>query len=377
MNEIQEFLQHAVDSEEVPGAVALVGRTGSAEAGVVGVQDLESGSPMTRQSLFHWDSLSKPLTAALALTLVADGRLELTAPITRWLPELSAPRVLRSAHADLNDSAPADRPVTVEDLLTSRGGLGFTSDFASPLVDALVDQLHEGSSPRTLDREAFLSVAGALPLAHQPGRGWTYNLGSTILGLLLERVADAPLEEVMRDRIFDPLQMHDARWWVPEADRPRFTSRYRQTGNPEHPFELRDPPWGHYSQPPSFPDGASGIIGTADDWLNFGTMLAADGTFKNREVLPAPLVRAMMTDHLTPDQRRMGRPFLSDGEGWGYGGSVRHDGTFGWSGGVGTSARVDPTRGLVAVLLTQVALEGPEGSRTLSAFEALTSPSSA
>lgn len=375
MNDIRTMLQQAVDAGELPGAVAVVGHAGSAEATVVGIQSLESGSPMTRRSLFHWDSLSKPLTAALALTFVAQGRLELTSPISRWLPELSSPRVLRTPSAQLDDSVPADRPVTVEDLLTSRGGLGFTSNFESPLVGALVEQLQEGFSPRTIDRETFLSSAGRLPLAHQPGRGWTYNLGSTVLGLLLERVADAPLDDLMQKRVFDPLEMHDARWWVPEADWPRFTSRYDLTGTPPHPVELRDPPSGAHSRPPSFPDGASGIIGTADDWLNFGTMLATHGAFRDRVVLPAPLVRAMMTDQLTPDQRRMGRPFLPDGEGWGYGGSVRRDGTFGWSGGAGTSARVDAARGRVAILLTQVALEGPEGSRTLSAFEALTSPS--
>ncbi|WZH37343.1 MAG: serine hydrolase [Microbacterium enclense] len=220
------------------------------------------------------------------MTFVAEGRVELHSPIRRWLPEVAASRVLRHPGAHLDDSVPADRPVTIEDLLTLRGGLGFTSDFGSPLVDALVETMQEGPSPRTLDRETFLSAAGAVPLAHQPGRGWTYNTGSTILGLLLERVAEKPLDHLMSDRIFGPLHMHDAQWWVPEGLQPRFTSRYRTTGNLEQPLELIDPPSGAHAHPPSFPDGASGLIGTADDWLKFGTMLIGHGTFEGRELLP-------------------------------------------------------------------------------------------
>lgn len=374
MDDVAAMLQEKVDAGTLPGAVALVGRLGSVEAAVVGVQDLDSGVPMSRRSLFHWDSLGKPLTAALALTFVADGSIELGSPVERWLPELVDPQVLRDPSgtaAQLTDTVPADRPVTVEDLLTLRGGLGFTTDFDSALVTALIDRLQEGPTPRTMDRASFLAAAGTLPLAHQPGQGWTYNLGSTLLGLLLERLADAGLEDLMEQRIFEPLEMHDARWWVPEADRPRFTSRYGSTDDPARPLQLVDPPSGHYAAPPSFPDGAGGVIGTADDWMAFGTMLLDRGSYRGRQVLPAELVAAMMTDQLTAAQRASAGFFLADGEGWGYGGSVRSDGSYGWSGGAGTTARVDPQRDRVAILLTQVALDGPQGAPALDAFEEL------
>ena len=365
------MLQEQVDAGVLPGAIALRFRRGHTDTVAVGVQDLESGTPMSAQTLFHWDSLGKPLTAALALTFVADGSLDLATPIDRWLPELSGQRVLADPGGSLSDTVPADRPVTVEDLLTLRGGLGFTTDFESPFTEALVTELQEVPSPRSLDRQSFLSAAGRLPLAHQPGEGWTYNTGSTVLGLLLERVGDQPLDVLMAERLLDPLGMRDMCWWVPPSDLPRFASRYGRTDDPHAPLELIDPPEGQYSRPPSFPDGAGGLIGTADDWLAFGKMLLDGGLCRGRRVLPAPLVASLMTDQLTASQRRRAGFFLADDEGWGYGGSVRLTGSYGWAGGAGTTARVHPHRGLVTILMTQVALDGPHGSPVLETFEHL------
>lgn len=369
MDDVAQMLQTHVDAGALPGAVALCLREGRTEAVVLGVQDLETGTAMSRRTLFHWDSLGKSLTAALALTFVADGTLDLDAPIDRWLGELSAPRVLTDPHGPLTDTVPAHRPVTARDLLTLRCGLGFTSDFTSPFTSALVSALQEGPAPRTLSREEFLHSAAELPLAHQPGEGWTYNTGSTLLGLLLERVAERPLDELMAHRILEPMGMSETMWSVPAAEQPRFASRYTTSGDPQQPLTLIDPADGQFAQPPSFPDGAGGLIGTADDWMAFAAMLLNSGVARGREVLPARLVTELMTDHLTASQRRQAEVFLDAGEGWGYGASVREDGTYGWNGGAGTTARVDPRHSSANLLFTQVALHGPEGSPVLREFE--------
>lgn len=371
MDAMAGMLQQKVDDGSIPGAVAVRRRHGRTETMVVGVQDLESGTPMSAETLFFWDSLVKPLTAALALSLVADGAIDLDTPIDRWLPELSRARVLVDPNGDLAETVPAVRPVTVEDLLTLRGGLGFTADLESPFARALITALQEGPGVRALDRQAYLSAAGQLPLAHQPGEGWTYNTGSTVLGLLLERVAGQPLDVLMAQRLVEPLGMTSARWWVPPSELARFASRYRSAEDPGSPLQLVDPPEGRHSRPPSFPDGAGGMVGTAEDWLVFGRMLLNGGEHHGRRILPAGLVESMMTDQLTAEQRRQAGIFLADGEGWGYGGSVRPDGSYGWAGAAGTAARVDPRHDQVAVLLTQVALDGPGGSGVLDAFEDL------
>lgn len=350
MEDVVRMLQGQVDTGALPGAVAVRCRNGHAESVAVGVQDLESKIPMSSETLFFWDSLSKPLTAALALSFVADGAIDLDSPIERWLPEVSQARVLRDPSGPLSESVPAARPVTVEDLLTLRGGLGFTTDFEAPYTEALVTALQEGPTPRTMDRESFVTAAGAMPLAHQPGEGWTYNTGSTLLGLLLERVGDQSLDELMAERIVNPLGMDDARWWVQQTDIPRFAARYGTTDDPQTPVQLVDPPEGHHAQPPSFPDGAGGMIGTANDWLAFGRMLLDGGQSQGRQILPKPLVESMTIDQLTSQQRRHAGFFLDDGEGWGYGGSVRADGTYGWAGGAGTTARVDSHHDQVNIL---------------------------
>lgn len=371
MDAVRTLLHDQVEAGHLPGAVALRWRGGRTDLVAVGVQDLESGAPMSADTLFHWDSLGKPLTAALALTFVADGSISLDAPIDRWLPELSGQRVLRDPSGPLTETEPARRPVTLHDLLTLRGGLGFTTDFDSPFTEALVTELQEGPAPRTLDRDAFLTAAGRLPLAHQPGEGWTYNTGSTLLGLLLERVGDDTLDALMAERLLAPLDMHRTCWWVPAAHLPHFAGRYGRTGDAEAPLELIDPPSGQFARPPSFPDGAGGLIGTAGDWLHFGEMMLEGGTSNGRQVLPGRLVTLLLTDHLSEAQRRAAGLFLADGEGWGFGGSVRADGSYGWTGGAGTTARVHPGRGAVNILMTQVALDGPEGAPVLDAFEEL------
>lgn len=369
MEQVRRMLQEQVDAGILPGAVALRCRRGRSETAAVGVQDVESRIPMSSRTLFHWDSLGKPLTATLALSFVADRSLELDSPIERWLPELSGQRVLIDPSGPLAETVPAKRPVTVRDLLTLRGGLGFTTDFECPFTEALVTELQEGPTPRSLDRESFLTSAARLPLAHQPGDGWTYNTGSTLLGLLLERVGGRTLDVLMAERLLEPLEMQDARWWVPSSELPRFASRYRRTGDAHTPLQLIDPPDGQYARPPSFPDGAGGLIGTADDWLAFGQMLLDGGRSRSHRVIPEHLVTLLLTDHLTALQRRQAGFFLADGEGWGYGGSVRPDGSYGWTGGAGTSARAHPDRGEVSILLTQVALDGPHGSPAIAEFE--------
>lgn len=144
MDAVAEMLRTHVDSGALPGAVAARLHHGRVESVAVGVQDLDSRRPMSEDTLFNWDSLGKPLTAALALTFVADRTLDLDSPVERWLPELSAPRVLADPSGPLSESVPVARPVTVEDLLTLRGGVGFTTDFESPFAHELMATLQEG-----------------------------------------------------------------------------------------------------------------------------------------------------------------------------------------------------------------------------------------
>ncbi|WP_145941213.1 serine hydrolase domain-containing protein [Corynebacterium glyciniphilum] len=375
INALAALLRERVTAGCLPGAVvAHLRADGDTDTVAVGVQDLESGTPMSEESLFFWDSLGKPVVAALGLTFIAEGTVDLDSPVARWLPELADPRVLRDPTGPVEDTVPADRPVTVEDLLTLRGGLGFIPDFEAPYSVRLVDDLQEGRH-RALTRQEYLTAAAGLPLAHHPGDGWTYNTGSTLLGLLLERVADRPLEELMQERLLGPLGMVDMTWWVDTADtdrRARFTARYAEQDGQDTPV-LVDGVDGIHAEPPSFPDGAGALIGPVGDWVTFARMLLGGGASDGVRVLPEPLVAAMMTDQLSPAQREMSGFFLTDGEGWGYGGSVRPDGTYGWAGAAGTWARVNPRTDEAVVVFTQLALHGPDGGGLFDEIEQIVS----
>ena len=354
------------------GAVALIGRGPKAELVGVGTMAHEGADPMRRDSIFRISSMTKPVTAAAAMMLVDDGELHLDEPIERWLPELANRRVLRQFGAPLNDTVPAKRPITVQDLLTFRCGLGIllapTDTYPIQREIAALKLVGFGApdpaSP--IDPREWLRRLATLPLMAQPGERWLYNTGSYILGVLLARVSGRSLPEFLYRRVFEPLQMVDTGFFVPEAKRARFTSAYRlEAGRPE----LYDAPihsaWG---AAPAFPDAGAGLVSTADDYFVFVNLLLAKGRVAGRRLLSESSIAAMTTDHLTASQRLEGAPVLGEGRGWGLGLSVIHEttgsglpaGAYGWNGGLGSTWVTDPASGLTAILLTQTLFSSPD-----------------
>ncbi|GAA5000269.1 serine hydrolase domain-containing protein [Streptomyces siamensis] len=364
MSGLHDLLKAYVDDGTVPGAVGLVARGGRVEVRAVGSVDVEGSAPMARDSIFRIASITKPITAAAVLTLVDDGVIAPDDPVDTWLPELAKPAVVRTPSSPLDDVVPAVRPITVADLLSSRPGWGFPSDFTLPQVQALFGVQADGFGPQTYPApDAWLERLARVPLLHQPGEAWLYNTSSDLQGVLVSRAAGRPLPEFLAERVFEPLGMTDTAFEVPAAKRDRFTSSYRPA---EGGLELVDTPDGQWSGGAPFPSGAGGLVSTADDWLAFARMLLDGGTAGGRRVLSADSVRRMTTDHLTPAQREDGALFL-EGQGWGYGGQVdiapldpwNVPGRYGWVGGTGTTAHLVPSTGTVTVLLTQVAMENP------------------
>lgn len=350
----------------VPGAVAAVWRCGEEE--VVAVGDARP------DSLFRVTSMTKPVMAAAALSLVADGTLALDAPIDRWLPELADRRVLVRPSGPLDETVPSPRPITVEDVLTFRLGLGMPP---APL-DAYPVQRAEAAlgtralgppMPATeLDLDTWLARLGILPLLAPPGERWLYSAGSHVLGALLARATGRPLAEVVRERVLDPVGMVDTGFVVGSDDLHRLGPQLDAEG------AVVDPADGQWARPRSLDDAAAGLVSTASDYLRFGRMLLGRGTIDGVRVLPEAQVDAMLTDHLTPAQATDGA-WLLDGRGWGYGLAVRAPGArppgtpggAGWDGGFGTTWAVDPERDLVGVCLT-ARLDGPELSPVHRAF---------
>jgi CubicO group peptidase (beta-lactamase class C family) len=374
MSDLHEILEGYVRDGSVPGAVGLVATGDEIELTVVGSKDID-GAPMARDSIFRLASITKPITAAAVMMLVEDGRIALDDPMGQWLPEVAKPTVVRTPASPVEDVVPAARPITVFDLLTSRAGYGFPSDFTLPAVQRLFPVQQDGREPQRFPPpDEWMAELSHVPMLYQPGEAWLYDTCSVLQGVLITRAGGQSLPAFLDERVFQPLGMVDTGFSVPADKLDRLTSYYRI--GPVGGLELADGPDGQWSTPPPFPLGSGGLVGTVDDWLAFARMLLAGGTsVDGRRLLSADSVQLMINNHTTRAQRMIGELFL-EGQGWGFGGSVdiatispwNVPGRYGWVGGTGTSAHITPSTGTVAILLTQVAADSPTAPEWMRAF---------
>jgi CubicO group peptidase (beta-lactamase class C family) len=349
-----------VERGEIPGAVTVLARAGDAHVDALGAAALDARRPMRRDTIFRISSMTKPIAAAASLSLVEEGRLELDEPVDRLLPELAGRRVLKRLDGRLEETVPARRPITVRDLLTSRMGFGLVmAPGRHPVVDA-AHRLGLGMGPPKPQPphapDEWLRRFATLPLMHQPGEGWMYQTSFCVLGVLLARAARRPLETVLRERILDPLGMSDTGFSVPAEKLDRLAPCYVAGPDGLEPFDgVEDSQW---SRPPALPNADGGLVSTVDDYLAFARMLLGHGSHRGASVLSPRSVEAMTTDQLRPEQRAMGRDFLGDDRGWGFGLATvaPRDGAparYGWDGGLGTSWSSSPGDGTIAILMTQ------------------------
>jgi CubicO group peptidase (beta-lactamase class C family) len=346
-------LDTMVASGWAPGIVAGVRHGGETEFYATGVRTFEAPDAMQTSTPFRLASLSKFVGGALAAALIADGLIGLDDPVERWLPELADPRVLASPDAPLDRTVPADRPITVRHLLTLTHGLGFA--FAESPVQAAIQGWGTGPFPPQMSADEFMARIGSLPLAYQPGTRWTYHTGSDILAVLLARAAGSPLRDVLKERITDPLGMHSTGF---SANHSTLPTAYRPTPDGLVVFDEYD---GAFSHPPQFESLGGGLVSTVTDYLAFLSALADD------KLLPGELRAQLTADQLTAEQRAGTTGMMDPTVSWGWQVSVETavskpwsaPGRYGWTGGAGTSAYVDPSRDLIGVVLTQRFMSGP------------------
>ena len=304
-------------------------------------------------------SNTKPMTAAVVLSLIDEGVLHLHDRVDALLPELADRRVLRRPDGPLHDTVPAERSITVRDLLTFTWGFGrqgamFMTPERWPIVIATDERdLATFGPPQpatTLDPDKWMARLSELPLLAQPGERWLYQSGSHVLGVLAARATGAPYDEVMRERLLAPLGMNDTGFHT--TDTARLATAYV---NCDGVLAVTDAPDGQWSHPPVFPDGGAGLLSTVDDLVAFGRMLLRNG----HPVLRPATVTEMARDQLTATQRSLVWPGFSflDDRGWGYGLSITDDGRYGWDGGLGTTWSNLPSQDLTVVVLTQRAAD--------------------
>lgn len=356
----QTSIREAIDAGLLAGAVTLVWQAGKVlQVNTLGSRDVEARLPMQRDTIFRIASMTKPITVAAAMALVEEGRFALTDPVTAWLPELSNMRVLREPRGALDQTVPARRPITFDDLMTHRSGMAYVFSVLGPLASAY------GKISQRQDQDRWLAEVAALPLAHQPGERLTYSHSTDVLGIALSRIEGKPLSQVLAERVFEPLGMADTGFSIDAAGRRRAATMYKLTADNTLTHDVMGPP--PIADPP-FCAGGAGLFSTVDDYLRFARMLLGGGIVDGVRVLSEESVLKMRTDRLTTEQKQyqfLGAPFWV-GRGFGLNLSVVTDpaksrqlfgpgglGTFSWPGAYGTWWQADPSADLILIYLIQ------------------------
>jgi len=374
LKRINQMIQRHIDAGELTGAVTIVARKGRvAHLEAQGVMDLDSKKPMTKDTMFRVASMTKPMTGVAIMMMIEEGKVRLSDPVSRYIPEFKNLKVaiaIPAAAPTGRGAAPApaapagrggrgaapqfytvapEREITVKDLLTHVSGL------ASGTLSNSTLQAPEIARKPTDKLADYIPRLGNSALEFQPGSRWAYSAqaGFDTLGRIVEIASGMPLDQFFRSRIFDPLGMKDISFWPSEAQWPRVASVYTRGANG---LTKSASPNGMSSQ--VYFMGSGGLISTAEDYLPMGVMLANGGQLNGKRLLSPKTVEMMRAVHV-PDTL----PGRQPGEGYGLSvrvvsdhakrGTLISTGSFGWSGAYGTHFFVDPVEQVVAVLMVQ------------------------
>lgn len=387
---ITDAIRTIVDDGRLAGAVTLVWQDGKVvQSTQVGWRDVEAKLPMERNTLFRIASMTKPITSTAALMLLDEGRFALNDPITRWAPEFSQMRVLRSTSGTLDQTDPAERLITFDDLLTHRSGLTYGDWHSGPIAAAHKEALG-GTIDSDILPDEWIARLAALPLIDQPGAGFHYGHSTDLLGLLIARMENAPLGDVLKRRIFDPLGMKDTGFTVPLEKQGRRAAAYGFDDAARLCKRLTGPGDSFLSERPegmTYVSGGQGLWSTADDYLTFAQMFVHAGTVNGVRLLKPETFKRMVTNCLSEDQLVKARSMLNAGHGFGLGVAVVLDplqagpqpcgggmGAVGWPGAFGGWWRADPGSNSVLIFLTHNMLELEQifDGIGLGAFDAMT-----
>ncbi len=366
-SKIEAALRKVVDSGDLAGAATLVWRDGEATTACVGWRDMESNLPVERDTIFRIASMTKPITSVAALLLVEEGRIALTDSIARYAPQFSHMRVLRSADGPLDETDPAERSITFEDLLTHRAGLTYGDFHRGPIAQAYREALG-GDIDSDVAPDDWIARLAELPLIDQPGATMHYGCSTDLLGFLIARIEGAPLGNVLKRRIFDPLGMKDTTFLVAREKRDRRAAAY---GFDEQGRLIKRVAYGGVvAERPAdmaYESGGAGLWSTVDDYLKFARLFVANGSVDGVCLLRPETLALMVTNRLTESQRANSgwlgwKPFAA-GRGFGLGVSVVLEtdktdfmprggvGTVSWPGAFGGWWQADPNDGSVLIFL--------------------------
>lgn len=342
-----------ISEGKLAGAITLVTRRDRlVHFNIQGMMDREKQLPMRDDCLFRIYSMTKIITSVAILILYEEGLIDINDPVSKYIPSFADQKV-KLADGSL---VPAERPTTIYDLLRHTGGL--------PVTAKLEDLI---GSQETL--ETFCDALGREPLIEQPGKRWIYGYQTDVIARIVEIVSEQQFDEFLRDRIFEPLEMVDTAFDVPEAKRERLATCYKYAKDGSLTAMDGNGPDALFVRKKTFFSGAGGLISSARDYLRFASMLLNRGQLDNTRLLGRKTVELMTMDHLPA-----GHPNLEIGTQcfrFGLGVSVVTDvarsrclsslGDFGWGGAAGTQVWMNPAEQMVVMIMIQVRAEVPTG----------------
>jgi CubicO group peptidase (beta-lactamase class C family) len=365
MARIAPVMNEQIANDIFPGAVTLIARRGQVvHFEAHGFLDAEKTKPMTRDAIFRLASMTKPVVSVAAIMLIEQGAMKLNDPIITWLPELKDLKVeTQKTDKDgkvTTEDLPLDRPIWVQDLLRHTAGFVYARSTKSPRIAEMYKKANIEASETDIPGDVMLKALGTIPLAHQPGTFWEYSIAVDVLGLLLERVAKKPLDQLLTELLFDPLGMKDTAFWVPKEKVSRLAEALDSDPQKQdmlRSYRILENPAGK-----CYFKGGSGLVGTAEDYLRFAQMVLNGGELDGRRYLSRKMVAFMLSDHTVG---MGGTTMATTGPGYGFGlgwGVRLHDGvawvpgSMGdamWAGAWGTSFWIDPKEDLVGILMAQ------------------------
>ena len=363
LERLHAVMQREIDQKELPGIVTLLVRHGKVvEERTYGKRDMESGAPMTRDTIFRVFSMTKPVTGVAMMILYEEGKWHPSDPISKYIPEFANLKVLKgmddSGKMILEDPV---HPPTMRELMTHTAGFTY-GFFGSTAVDKMYNDQQVLQSKSL---QEFIEKMAKIPLLYQPGTRWVYSVSMDVQGYIVEKLSGQSLPDFMQQHIFGPLGMKDSGFYVPKEKRSRFATLYAEDRRGDLTVAARGGGSGaDYTTPPTMASGGGGMVSTAQDYLRFAQMLLNGGELDGVRILAPSTVQLMTTNHIAPslmtDEAPIGpRPGL----GWGYdcavfpnpleANDVVGKGTFFWAGAADTWFWVDPTNDLIFVGMTQ------------------------
>ena len=363
LQRLDRVMQGYVDRDEVAGVVTLVARHGKVvHFSALGERNVESGSPMTHDSIFRIASMTKPIVSTALMMLYEEGYFQLRDPIAKWLPEfadmqVAVPSPPQERLMGRYKTIPAASPITVQQLLTHTAGLSNSyRGITQPEFLAM------SAEPKRHDTVAdMLQRLAQLPLNFHPGEHWEYGRATDVVGRLVEVMSGQTLDAFLRERIFVPLGMPDTHFYLPQSKLDRFAALYRP--NAAGKIELAEAATiesRFVAEPHVYFSGAGGLVSTARDYFRFHQMMLNGGELEGTRIVSRKTVELMTANH-TGDK---GIWLTGPGYGFGLGyavvtdlgpsGTPRSEGSFFWSGAYGTIFWVDPSEEVIGILLQQL-----------------------